>query len=651
MQLFIKLTICFTLAYSSSFALNMDVESADTVEYLIFTPPGYNGSEAYPLLVYLHGAQAIGPDISCSVGKGLPGAIKNNNFFNNIPMIIVAPHVKKAGGCSNLANNDYEWNTDMVNNVIDHIISNYNIDESRIFGSGISLGAKGLWDYVLAHPDRMAGIVPFSGNAPIENICTLDEVAVWAFHGEVDGTIPPTGGTDRKGSQTLVDELNSCDDEPYIPAYITLLTSKGHNGWDQVYDLSSGYNIYEWLLGLKRNISTDYTPLVNLGPDKSFVNPPHSFSIKSFTYDPNGTIVNYDWDVDGPAQTTLSGQPNLTVNLSTPGNYIVTLTVTDNEGNMNSDQMEVNVLSSSGSTPQITGLRLYHGDTDLGPITNNQVVNLDSYDATLLDIIATTNNLNSRASVRFSLNNNHNFTSLNDNNINTNYSIGNNNHKSYVPTPGQHTITATAYGDRNELDQGISYEVTLTYSNGPLPINLLDFSASIANDKVILSWITSEEVNNSHFEIYQGIGHAKSMHKIAEVPPVKDQQEINYYTYSVEGAPCGKLYYQLRSIDFDGKQDLSKIINLNRVNNDCNSKIYPNPVVNNSFIYENRIGESNMDLVLINSSGLAVRKYSVSKADRHRTVLDTNGIPPGIYYLQSNTNGLLQTQKLIIAPK
>lgn len=650
MRLLIKLTICFTLVYSTSYALDMTVGTADTVEYLIFTPPGYDGSQAYPLLVYLHGAQAIGPNITCSEGKGLPGAIKSNSFFNDIPMIIVAPHVKKGDKCSNSDNNDYEWNTAMVNNVIDHIISNYNINESRIFGSGISLGAKGLWDYVLDYPDRMAGIVPFSGNAPIENICTLDEVAVWAFHGEVDGLIPPTGGTDRKGSQTVVNELNNCSVKPYIPAYITLLTSKGHNGWDQVYDLSSGYNIYEWLLALKRNVSTDYTPLVNLGPDKSFITPPHAFNINSFAYDPNGSIVNYDWDVDGPVQTTNSGQPNLTVNLSTPGDYNITLTVTDNEGNTNSDQAVITVLSSSGSVPQITELRLYHGNTDLGPITNNQVVNLDSYDATLLDVVATTTNLNARASVRFSLNNNHNFTSLNDNNINSAYSIGMNNHKSYVPTPGQHTITATAYGDRNEIDQGISYEVTLTYSNGPLPIKLLDFSASMKEDRVALHWATSEEVNNSHFEIYQGLGNAKSMHKIAEVPRATHQQEINHYSYIIEDVPCGKLYYQLRSVDLDGEQDLSEIIHIKHLKNNCVARIYPNPVISNSFIYESRILDSNTSLVLINASGMAVRQYAISKTEENKTILDTHGIPPGIYYLQSDSNGVLQTQKLVINP-
>ncbi|MBL6448189.1 T9SS type A sorting domain-containing protein [Fulvivirga sp. 29W222] len=646
MQLFVKLTILLTLAYISSYAITMGVGSADTVEYLIFTPPSYNDSQAYPLLVYLHGAQAIGPDISCSRGKGLPGAIRDNNFFNDIPMIIVAPHVKKEGSCSNSDNNEYEWNTDMINNVIDHIISNYNIDESRIFGSGISLGAKGLWDYVLAYPDRMAGIVPFSGNAPIENICTLDELAVWAFHGEVDGTIPPTGGTDRKGSQTIIDEMNSCNDKPYIPAHITILTSKGHNGWDQVYNLTSGYNIYEWLLALKRNISTDYTPLVHIGPNKTFVSPSHSLTIRSFAYDPNGTIETYNWDISGPVPTLNSGQPDITANFSSPGIYTIELTVTDDEGNINSDQVQYTVLSSIGSSPSITELRLYNGNTDLGPITNNQVVNLDSYDATLLDIVATTSNLNSRASVRFSLNDNHNFISLNEDKINTNYSIGNNNHKSYVPTLGEHTVTATAYGDRNELDQGISYEITLIYSNGPLPINLLDFTASMANDRVTLYWETSEEINNSHFEIYQGIGSTKSMYKIGEVPKKLKQQEVNYYSYTIENAPCGKLYYQLQSIDLDGKQDPSKIITLKNIRSNCDSKVYPNPITGNYFIYESKSDASS--LMLTNTSGKTVRKYYIPKSETRKTILDTYGIPAGVYFLQISNNETLRTQKLII---
>lgn len=200
MQRILLSIICFLAMSAMSYGLTMRVEVTPAgTEYLIFTPPGYNGSTAYPLLVYLHGAQDIGPNISCLAGKGLPGAIKNNSFFNNIPMIIIAPHVKLGSSCNNSANNDYEWNPNMVNEVINHVSNpaKYKIDPNRIFGTGISLGAKGIWDYALAFPDKLAGLVPFSGNAPIDNICTLKGVAVWAFHGQADGLIPPTGGVER----------------------------------------------------------------------------------------------------------------------------------------------------------------------------------------------------------------------------------------------------------------------------------------------------------------------------------------------------------------------------------------------------------------------------------------------------------------------
>lgn len=441
-------------------------------EYLIFTPPGYDGTQAYPLLIYLHGAQDIGPNISCLAGKGLPGAIKRNSFFNTIPMIIIAPHVKLGTKCNNSANNDYEWNPNYVDEVVRHVMkpTSYNIDPDRVFGTGTSLGAKGIWDYALAFPDKLAGLAPFSGNAPIENICTLKGVAVWAFHGQADGLIPPTGGDDRKGQQTVVEAINNCIKPPYLPAYLTLFEAKGHNGWDQVYDRTSGYDIYEWMLALKKNNSYNYKPMVSLGSDKSFLIPKHPLRLHSFTYDPNGNITKYTWQkVSGPAVSFTNGKPFLQMKPTAAGTYLFRLTVTDDEGNTNSDEIQIKILSSA-TLPEVTELRLYDGKNkvDLGAITFNKTVNLNSYNAELLDIKAITKNLIPQShSVRFEIDHNRNFNTMNDKEITAaypTYTIGRQNHKFFVPFVDQYTITATAYSDRLSNKPGISYQVTLNFT-------------------------------------------------------------------------------------------------------------------------------------------------------------------------------------------
>lgn len=63
------------------------------------------------------------------------------------------------------------------------------------------------------------------------------------------------------------------------------------------------------------------------------------------SYDPDGTIVYYGWDVDGDGTDDLTGSSPTYVFPAHADTYTVTLTVQDDSGMMNSDQMIVEVLS------------------------------------------------------------------------------------------------------------------------------------------------------------------------------------------------------------------------------------------------------------------------------------------------------------------
>ena len=66
------------------------------------------------------------------------------------------------------------------------------------------------------------------------------------------------------------------------------------------------------------------------------------------SYDPDGTLVYYGWDIDGDGTDDLTG-PNPTQIFATAGVYTVTLTVQDDSGMMNTDQMVVTVGGGQGA--------------------------------------------------------------------------------------------------------------------------------------------------------------------------------------------------------------------------------------------------------------------------------------------------------------
>jgi hypothetical protein len=95
-----------------------------------------------------------------------------------------------------------------------------------------------------------------------------------------------------------------------------------------------------------------------------------------------------------------------------------------------------------------------------------------------------------------------------------------------------------------------------------LPITLISFSGRIIdNYNARLEWETATEENNKGFVIERSIDG----YDFVPVGFVAGNGTINrrqQYSYIDKLAQRGKYYYQLRQIDFDGKESLSKIINL-----------------------------------------------------------------------------------------
>jgi PKD repeat protein len=85
--------------------------------------------------------------------------------------------------------------------------------------------------------------------------------------------------------------------------------------------------------------------LFTYSPASPIVGTPVVFNASS-SYDPDGTIVSYQWDLNGDGSTDTSGAMGQVI-YSTPGTALVRLTVTDNSG-LSSSSTQTIVVSTSG---------------------------------------------------------------------------------------------------------------------------------------------------------------------------------------------------------------------------------------------------------------------------------------------------------------
>ncbi len=98
----------------------------------------------------------------------------------------------------------------------------------------------------------------------------------------------------------------------------------------------------------------------------------------------------------------------------------------------------------------------------------------------------------------------------------------------------------------------------LEYSEAPLPVELIDFSTSLENEKVKLEWTTASEKDSKHFEV-QKSNDGVDFETISQMDAAGNSDtKIDYLAYD-EKPFLGDNYYRLKQVDLDGKFKYSAV--------------------------------------------------------------------------------------------
>ncbi len=105
---------------------------------------------------------------------------------------------------------------------VDEIMGRYNVDPSRVYLCGLSMGGYGTWYTAMAYPDLFAAILPCCGGGMAWNADVLT-MPIWAFHGREDD--------DVSVSETL---MMAQQLEKHNPRFrCTIFEGVGHNCWER----------------------------------------------------------------------------------------------------------------------------------------------------------------------------------------------------------------------------------------------------------------------------------------------------------------------------------------------------------------------------------------------------------------------------------
>ncbi|MBB6462302.1 leucine-rich repeat protein [Flammeovirga kamogawensis] len=178
-----------------------------------------------------------------------------------------------------------------------------------------------------------------------------------------------------------------------------------------------------------------------------------------------------------------------------------------------------------------------------------------------------------------------------------------------------------------------------------LPIELSSFEVTKNGNTNKIEWVTSQEINNSHFIIERSLDQ-HYWEKINEVNGSGNSNVLNKYsTHDFDFVTnASKIYYRLTQVDFDGKmQSWVKEVKNNIV---PTISIYPNPVVRSIHIQHEQL-ENNYDYRLMNSLGEVIR-FQVQLNNQNEDEIDLSLLPKGIYFLQVMCGKKVIVKKRII---
>ena len=208
----------------------------DTLNYRILKPLNYDPNKQYPVHLFLHGSGERGKDNSSQLTHGGSLFLKKENREKYNSWVIF-PQCSKNDRWPSISSDLWDQvfenkikkpnkSLGLVIRLMDEFIEEKDVDNQRIYLSGLSMGGMGAFEILYRRPDMFAAATPICGNG-ITQLAKLfaNKVPVWIFHGSDDKVVSP------KYSLEMARAIIESGGSPKM----TLYADVDHNSWDNAF--------------------------------------------------------------------------------------------------------------------------------------------------------------------------------------------------------------------------------------------------------------------------------------------------------------------------------------------------------------------------------------------------------------------------------
>ncbi len=358
-------------------------------EYL---PLGYDSgnTEEWPVVIFLHGAGEAGngtTQLSDVLVHGIPKNIKNGTHY---PFVAISPQSPV-----NSQGDPVQWSVSNLDALVQYVKNTYQVDNDRIFFTGLSMGGLGTWNYARTNPEELAAILPMCASKTTIDGSKLVNVPTWVLHAwgdsyndatsaaysvqwvnSIAGALLGTGPTDvmanYPGTYTGPPGPGNTSDKDRTASFnaatgtwtwqdgltkvagshptLTLYSNATHDCWTRTYNSAIPLN---WLLSNTRFGATNKAPTVSITApsNNATINDPTSITISATITDSDGTIASVEFFAGNQLLGTDNVSPYQLAWSNPPaGTHWITVKATDDDRDVKAALVKITV-TFTGDVP------------------------------------------------------------------------------------------------------------------------------------------------------------------------------------------------------------------------------------------------------------------------------------------------------------
>lgn len=202
-------------------------------------------------------------------------------------------------------------------------------------------------------------------------------------------------------------------------------------------------------------------------------------------------------------------------------------------------------------------------------------------------------------------------------------------------------IAGVSYASKNTGTAPVGFVYDMT-----LPVKFVSFYATSQNNSVLLTWATTEEKDNSHFEIEKSVD-GREWKTLGVVFGNGTSSLLNKYSYTDKSVKSATTYYRIRQVDVNGTAVYSAVKVISETKAASSVSIFASNG-KNIVINMNSDARENMQVTVLNTNGQVVNRQTVANASYQVTV-PMNTVPSGLYIVQvSDKSGWNEVKKVVL---